>query len=104
MTGVSRVAARPINLFHASSRRDLPMKRVMAPHLILFVAGLTSAWAMLSIIGGERERVLQNAELLRRAAEAESALRGATNPKAADASASQPKPAPSTPTVSQVTR
>lgn len=44
---------------------------MMAPHLILFVAGLTSVWAMLSIIGGERERVLQNAELLRRAAQAE---------------------------------
>jgi hypothetical protein len=75
----------------------------MAPHLILFVAGLTSAWAMLSIIGGERERVLQNAELLRRAAESDPAVRGTTNPKAPEPAASQPKPASSTP-VSQVTR
>lgn len=93
MTHLSRVAARPINVFHASNRRDLPMKRVMAPHLILFVAGLTSAWAMLSIIGGERERVLQNAELLRRAAETEAAVRGPINRQPAEPPASSPKPA-----------
>lgn len=38
----------------------------MAPDLILVVAGLSAAWAVFSIIGGERQRVLQNAELLRR--------------------------------------
>ena len=38
----------------------------MAPDLILVVAGLSAAWAVFSIVGGERQRVLQNAELLRR--------------------------------------
>lgn len=40
----------------------------MAPDLILVVAGLSAAWAVLSIVGGERQRVLQNAEILRRTA------------------------------------
>lgn len=34
----------------------------MAPDLILVVAGLSAAWAVFSIIGGERQRVLQNAD------------------------------------------
>lgn len=38
----------------------------MAPDLILVVAGLSAAWAVFSIVGGERQRVLQNAESLRR--------------------------------------
>jgi hypothetical protein len=41
----------------------------MAPDLILVVAGLSAAWAVFSIVGGERERVLQRVELLRRAGE-----------------------------------
>jgi hypothetical protein len=49
----------------------VPIEFIMAPHLILVVAGLTSVWAVLSIIGGERQRVLQNAELLRRATASE---------------------------------
>lgn len=49
----------------------------MAPDLILVVAGLSAAWAVFSIVGGERQRVLQNAEFVRRAAEA--AADGAKN-------------------------
>lgn len=39
----------------------------MAPDLILVVAGLSAAWAVFSIVGGERVRVLQKAEFARRA-------------------------------------
>ncbi|HEY2584241.1 MAG TPA: hypothetical protein VGI81_00595 [Tepidisphaeraceae bacterium] len=70
----------------------------MAPHLILLVAGLTSAWAVLSIIGGERQRVLQNAELLRRAA-AEADADEADN--AAEQAAAK-KPASSVPSVKKL--
>jgi hypothetical protein len=42
----------------------------MAPDLILVVAGLSAAWAVFSIVGGERQRVLQNAESLRRGPQA----------------------------------
>jgi hypothetical protein len=42
----------------------------MAPDLILVVAGLSAAWAVFSIVGGERQRVLQNIELVRRATDA----------------------------------
>lgn len=62
----------------------------MAPHLILVVAGLTSAWAVLSIVGGERQRVMQNVELARRAAASRAAAE-------AEAAAQAAKPASSAP-------
>lgn len=54
----------------------------MAPDLILVVAGLSAAWAFFSIIGGERQRVLQNAELARRTASASSDPQTTTKPAA----------------------
>ena len=48
----------------------MPILKDMAPDLILVVAGLGAAWAVFSIIGGERQRVLQNAKLLRRSQQA----------------------------------
>ena len=63
----------------------------MAPDLILVVAGLSAAWAFFSIIGGERQRVLQNAELSRRATGTGAA--GAQSPDVPTAvSATAPKP------------
>lgn len=64
----------------------------MAPHLILVVAGLTSTWAVLSIVGGERQRVMQNVELARRA----TASRAAAAAEA-EAAAQAAKPASSAP-------
>lgn len=78
---------------------DLPIYPIMAPQLILFVAGLTSAWAVLTIIGGERERVIQNVELLRRAA-AES---NAAAAKEAEQTAAK-KPSSSVPSVTKPAR
>ena len=57
----------------------------MAPDLILVVAGLSAAWAVFSIVGGERERVLQKVELLRRANES------------GDSESSEPVKSPATP-------
>lgn len=37
----------------------------MAPELILVVAGLSTAWAVLTLIGSERQNVLQRAECQR---------------------------------------
>ena len=42
----------------------------MAPDLILVVAGLSAAWAVFSIVGSERVRVLQRVELTRRESQA----------------------------------
>lgn len=62
----------------------------MAPDLILVVAGLSAAWAFFSIIGGERQRVLQNAELSRRAAGGAAETQSPDVPTAVSATAPKP--------------
>ncbi|HSU67150.1 MAG TPA: hypothetical protein VLJ39_09775 [Tepidisphaeraceae bacterium] len=37
----------------------------MAPDLVLVVAGIAAAWAVLGVIGGERQRMLQNLDAYR---------------------------------------
>ena len=41
----------------------------MAPDLVLLFAGAAAAWAMLGLIGGERQQMLQNLEAYRPAEE-----------------------------------
>lgn len=63
--------------------------RDMASDLVLVVGGISAAWAVLGVIGGERQRVLQDA---RRAAEAASQT-DAADPSKPTAPASAPKKA-----------
>jgi hypothetical protein len=58
----------------------------MAPDLILVFAGLATVWSVFGIIGGERQRVVQNVEVRKRAREA-SAPAAKPQPKAAAAAA-----------------
>jgi hypothetical protein len=51
----------------------------MSPDLIIVIAGIASAWVVFSVIGGERQRFVQNIEQARAAAEA-AALEEASAP------------------------
>jgi hypothetical protein len=43
----------------------------MGPDLILIVAGIAAAWAVLGVVGGERQVLLHNARALKQAKAAE---------------------------------
>jgi len=52
----------------------------MAADFILIVAGIASSWITCSIIGGERQRLGQNAEAIKRASPAAAPPPEATSP------------------------
>jgi hypothetical protein len=53
----------------------------MSPDLIIIIAGIASAWVVFSVIGGERQRFVQNIEQARAAAETAAPEDASTSPK-----------------------
>jgi hypothetical protein len=64
----------------------------MSPDLIIVIAGIASAWVVFSVIGGERQRFVQNIEQTRVEAEAAAAEDASAPPKKAAISPAAKKP------------
>jgi hypothetical protein len=63
----------------------------MAPDVILVVAGITTAWAVLGIVGGEHQRVLQRVEAAKTPSDPTTPPDAANAPKATPAPAAAKK-------------
>jgi hypothetical protein len=65
----------------------------MSLDLIIIIAGIASAWVVFSVIGGERQRFVQNVEQAKAVAEAAAAEDASAPPKKAAISPAAKKPA-----------